>query len=282
MKNNKYGRAYIAAISYSIIVGLSFLFTKIALRTSDPVDVLAYRFTASFIAISIPILFKRINVSYTKEKLMRILPAALLYPLMFFSLQTFGLMHSTSSEAAIFQASGPIFTLILATYFLKEKTTIFQKISVGLSVSGVIYILIMKGSSFNFANFKGIALLLLSTLSFSGYSVMARKLIKDITNIELTYMMSTISFIVFGVTSILKHLIHGDISNFFVPASNINFIISVVYLGVLSSLASSLLTNYALSKIEASKMSVFVNLGTVISIIAGVVFLKERLYYYHI
>jgi drug/metabolite transporter (DMT)-like permease len=50
----------------------------------------------------------------------------------------------------------------------------------------------------------------------------------------------------------------------------------------LSSLVTSLLTNYILSKIEASKMSVFSNLGTVISIVAGVIFLKEEIFYYHI
>jgi drug/metabolite transporter (DMT)-like permease len=37
-----------------------------------------------------------------------------------------------------------------------------------------------------------------------------------------------------------------------------------------------------LSKIEASKMSVFGNLATLISMIAGVIFLQEQLEYYHI
>lgn len=42
------------------------------------------------------------------------------------------------------------------------------------------------------------------------------------------------------------------------------------------------MTNYILSKIEASKMSVFANLGTVITIVAGAVILKENIYYYHV
>lgn len=57
---------------------------------------------------------------------------------------------------------------------------------------------------------------------------------------------------------------------------------SVIYLGVLSTLLTSLITNYVLSKIEASKMSVFANLATVISIVAGVIFLKEEIFYFHI
>jgi drug/metabolite transporter (DMT)-like permease len=75
---------------------------------------------------------------------------------------------------------------------------------------------------------------------------------------------------------------NGTLSNFLQPLTNISFIIAILYLGVLSSLGTSLMTNYILSKIEASKMSVFSNLGTVITIIAGAVFLKEKIYLYHI
>ena len=282
MENIKSNRVYIAAVLYSTITGFSFLFTKIALRFADPMDILAYRFTASFIAVLIPILFKWINLSYNKEKIKRIAPLALLYPLMFFGFQTFGLQYASSSEAGILQASAPIFILILATYFLKEKTNIFQKLSIILSVSGVIYIVIMTGSSFKPTSLKGIILFLLSALSFSGYSVIARILTKDFSSIELSYIMIIMGFTCFSIIAIIKNLINGTMASFLAPLGNIDFIIAILYLGVLSSLVTSLLTNYILSKIEASKMSVFSNLGTVISIVAGVVFLKEQIFYYHI
>lgn len=274
--------AYISALLYALIVGLSFLFTKVALSTSSPIDILAYRFIASFLAISIPVLFKWVKVSYTKERIIKIIPLALLYPLLFFGFQTFGLMHATSSEAGIILASSPVFTMILASYFSKEKTNLYQKLSIVLSVLGVLYIMIKKGSSIDLANFKGIILLVLSALSFSSYSIMARKLTKDFTSTELSYIMITISFIFFTGLSIIKHIVDGSISEFFIPLTNISFVISILYLGVLSTLVTSLLTNYALSKLEASKMSVFGNLGTVISIVAGVIFLKEEIFYYHI
>lgn len=274
-------KVYLAAITYSLITGLSFLFTKIALEAAQPLDILAYRFTASFLVVLISVLFKWVNLNYTKERIIKILPLALLYPLLFFGFQTFGLQYATSSEAGILLAVAPVFTLILASYFLKEETTVYQKISMLISVMGVIYITVMKGSSFQINNMKGIILLLLSALSFSGYSVMARNLTKDFTSSELSYMMITISFICFNIIAIGKHTINGTLSSFFVPLGNSNFIIAVIYLGVLSSLVTSLLTNFVLSKIEASKMSVFSNLGTVISIIAGVVFLSEEIFYYH-
>lgn len=282
MEKNKNISVYIAALSYSVIIGLSFLFTKLSLDGAEPLDILAHRFTISFVVIIIPVLFKWIKVDYNKERIIKVIPLAMLYPVLFFGFQTFGLQYATSSEAGILMASAPVFTLILATYFLKEKTSTLQKISVLVSVSGVLYILIMKGSSLDMGNIKGIILLILSALCMSGYSVMTRKLTKEFTTIELTFMMITISFIIFNSFSLARHLVNGTISTYFAPFGNLNFVISILYLAILSSLVTSLLTNYILSKIEASKMSVFANLGTVISIIAGVVFLNEKIYYYHI
>jgi drug/metabolite transporter (DMT)-like permease len=94
--------------------------------------------------------------------------------------------------------------------------------------------------------------------------------------------MITISFIVFNVVAVVKNLLAGNIRAFFAPLSDMSFVISIVYLGVLSSLVTSLMTNYVLSKMEASRMGVFVNLGTVVTIIAGIMFLKEEFYYYHV
>ncbi len=280
LKNSKL--VYSAAILYAVITGLSFMFGKVALNHADPIDMLAHRFSASFIVVAILLIFKVVKVDYSFERIKKILPLAILYPMAFFAFQTFGLQYASSSEAGILIAAAPVFTLILSSLILREKSTTLQKISVIVSVTGVIYITLMKTSSFEINSMKGTILLVLSALSFSGYSVMARILTKDFSNTELSFVMITISFVVFNLIALGKNLMNGTLNSFFTPFTDINFVLSIVYLGVLSSLVTSLLTNYVLSKIEASKMSVFSNLGTVISIVAGVVFLKEQIFYYHI
>lgn len=273
---------YLLAILYALITGLSFLFNKIALQITDPIDILAHRFTAAFIGALIPILFGWIKLSVTKEKIKKILPLALFYPLLFFGFQTTGLQYATSAEGGILLASSPIFTLILASYFLKEESTLLQKISILISVAGVIFITIMKSATLDFHNILGIILLLSSSLSLAGYNVLGRVLTQDFSSLELSIVMITISFLSYNTIAIGKYIIHGNISQYFAPWSNVNFILSIIYLGVLSSFATSLMTNFILSKIEASRMSVFANLGTVISILAGMIFLKENIYSYHI
>lgn len=282
MKENKNTKIYLAAVSYSTIIGLSFLFGKIALENSAPFDLLAYRFSIAFIAIHIPIIFKWIKIDVNKTMIKKILPLVIFYPLASFGFQAFGLQYTNSSEAGMLGAVVPVFTMILASFFLNEKTTKLQKLSILLSVSGVIYITLMKGSSFDFSNTKGILLLLISVVSFATFNVMARKLTKDFSAIELSYVMITISFIAFNILAISKHLVDGNLANFFDPLKHRSFIIAVLYLGVLSTFGTAFLSTYVLSKLEASKTSVFSNLSTVISIIAGVVILNEKIYYYHI
>ncbi|RBP65976.1 drug/metabolite transporter (DMT)-like permease [Alkalibaculum bacchi] len=275
-------KVYISVAVYTLIVGLSFMFLKIALESADPIDLLAYRFSAAFIGLFIAYGFRWIKVEFSKERMIKIIPISLFYPLGFFSLQAFALQYISSAEGGILLAASPIFTLILATYFLKERTTIFQKFSILISVIGVMYIAINKGINLEFNNLRGTVLMLLAALSTSSYSVMARKMRKDFSHLEISSIMILIGFIAFNVLSAGKHITNGTLSDFFVPLSNLSFIISIMYLGVLSSLGTSIMNNYILSKIEASKMGVFANLSTIITTIAGAVFLKETIVYYHI
>ncbi|WP_313893265.1 DMT family transporter [Psychrobacillus sp.] len=274
-------KAYFAAILYALIVGFSFMFVKLSLIVATPLDTLAHRFTIALIIASVIIILKKVPLNMTKRAVWRILPLALIYPILFFTFQTFGLVYASSSEAGIIQATVPVFTLLLAAFFLKEHTTPLQKISVLLSVSGVIYIFVMNGASIDSQNMKGIILILLSALTASCNTVLARRLVKQYSFFTVTYVMTFFGFIFFNVVAIGNHTMTHTMLLFIEPLSSGTFIVAILYLGALSSLATSFFSNYALLHIEASKMSVFSNLATLISIIAGVFFLNETIEKYH-
>lgn len=282
MGNNKLVKVYFAAVVYSIIVGLSFLFSKIGLKYSNPLDLLAYRFTFAFLAALIAIKLNFIKISINKEVIKKIIPLSIFYPLLSFGFQVFGLQFIQSSEAGIISAIGPIFTMIIASYFLKEKTNTLQKISIIVSVFGVLYIIFNRESSFQINNIKGILFILVSVVSLSAYNVLGRKLRREISSADIIIVIIGIGFVMFNLMAIGKHLIDGNLMNFLAPLKSFNFILSMLYLGVLSSLVTSYLTIYSLSHLESYKISVFGNFSTVISIIAGAVLLKEQILLYHI
>lgn len=275
-------KAYLSALVYSFIIGFSFMFVKLALTVTNPLDTLAHRFTVAFVAASIPIVFGFVKLNMSFKNILALLPLAIFYPALFFAFQAFGLVYTSSSEAGIIQAAIPIFTMMLASYFLKEYTNTWQKISVLISVIGVIYIFIMNGIGIHETSFIGVILILLSALSSAFYNVLARKMTKKFKLMDLTYTMTVIGFISFNLIAFASHISKGTITAYFKPFTNGTFLISILYLGLLSSLLTALLLNYSLSYIEAAKISVFSNLSTLITIIAGVVFLHEKISYFHI
>jgi len=282
MENTNKAKVYFSAVIYAFIIGLSFLFVKMALSVTDPLTVLAHRFTIAFLVLFIASLLGWVKVNLSTKDVLSILPISLFYPTFFFAFQIFGLVYISSSEAGIIQAIIPVFTMILASLFLKEMTSSLQKTALVLSVFGVIYIFFMQGLNWESANFIGIVLIIFSALSSACYNVMARKITKRFKLIDITYVMTTIGFVSFNILSVAEHLMKNNLDTYFAPFMNTTFVISILYLGILSSLITSLLSNYTLSEIAASKMSVFSNLSTLITVVAGSVFLNEKIEYYHI
>jgi drug/metabolite transporter (DMT)-like permease len=216
------------------------------------------------------------------ESAKKLIPLSLLFPTLFFAFQTFGLKYSQSTDAGILSAITPIITVMIAGYFLKEKTTLYQKIYIVLSVVGVFFIFVMKGSSLHFSDMIGMVLILLSCLSTACYTTMTRSLAKDYTPGEMSFFMMGTGFIIFNMAAIISHLNKGTIPDFLSPWSSMEFIGSILYLGIMASLITSMLANKILSKIKASQMSVFANLSTVVTIVAGALLLNEKITAYDI
>lgn len=274
--------AYIAAIIYAFVIGLSFMFVKVTLTVASPIDILAHRFTFAFIGIVIIMVMTKNKLIMNMQDLLKILPLAILYPIAFFTFQVLGLAKISSSEAGIIQATIPIFTLALAGLLLKEKATRDQLVSVSLSVLGVIYLLMMNGANTTTGNVIGSGFILLSAIATSLYNIFARGLTKKYSLLALTYVMTLCGFVIFNGMALGSHMMNGTLNEFFKPLTHAHFVFAILYLGILSSLGTSYLSNYALSKLEASKMSVFSNFATLITILAGVLFLQEDFHLYHL
>ncbi|MDP4095357.1 DMT family transporter [Paenibacillus sp. P96] len=274
--------AYLAVLAYAFIIGLSFMFTKVALMYADPIDTLALRFTLSFAAIVVLVATGVFRISLKGKPWLRLFLLALMYPLGFFTLQTFGLQYASSAEGGIIFATTPILTALLAGIFLKEATTLQQKLSILLSVFGVVLIFVMQGNGIELANAAGILLLILSCLASAGYVVLSRFLLRTFTPTEVTSSMMAIGCVTFWVVSLVGHAADGTMKQIFAPLVHADFTWSIFYLGILASLVTAFSSSYALSKLEASKISVFSNLSTVISIAAGALMLGETVTVYHL
>jgi drug/metabolite transporter (DMT)-like permease len=112
------------------------------------------------------------------------------------------------------------------------------------------------------------------------HNILSRKLSVDFKPEVITYFMMTVGALVFN--TILLSTSTTNFSNYFEPLTNLNVLIPVIYLGVLSSVLAFFFVNYTLSKLPASQSAVFANFATVVSILAGVFIRHEPFYWFQI
>lgn len=270
----------LAALSYAILIGLSFLITKLVVPFASPTLILAHRFSIAFATYTFFLILTKQLIKLNRKKILAILPATLFYPLLFFSLQLYGLAKATSAEAGIIFATVPILTIIIGS-LLGKKVSIIQIICVLLSVSGVVYIVTQNMASSS-ANILGLILLFLSALSFALYTLLIGKLLSIASVHELTLLLITTGFLVFNVMYIVESAsIQTILGEYMIPFNSLDYVLGIFYLGTFASVLASLFSNYALKSLSAPQFSVFSNLSTLISIAAGALILREKLYMYH-
>lgn len=245
---------------------------------------MAHRFTAATAGLFFFYLFRRKGWPVIdRKKIFPLLVLSLFYPLLLFSMQAVGLQFTTASEAGILSATAPIFTVILAALFLKEKSSFWQIIFILLSVGGVVYIMYKNGlGEVSSETLKGDFFILLSVVSMAIYFVLGRKFTQLSNAMEITFFMTVIACVVFNLMAVVVHLSSGTLPIYFDAFKSSEFLWSILYLGILSSFVTSFLTNSALTIIPASQVSIFNNISPVIAIFAGVLFLDETLRAYHI
>jgi len=275
-------RAYAATITQVSLIGFSFLFVKTALNSADAIDILAHRFLAAFIAMAVIVLVRKEKLGITLGKIVRVFPLAIFYPILAFLCQTIGLMYMPSTEAGIIQALIPVFAAIIAFLVLRERLRPTQVACVALSVGGIIFITVMQGASAAAFDIRGTLLMLISSVSIASYNVLTRKYVRQNSPLFLAFAVTFLGMILFNGISIGMRVAGGTLTSYFEALIQPHYAAAILYLGVAASAGTTMLASYALKYIEAAKVSVFVNLGAVITIFVGVIFLGEAVYWYHI
>ena len=279
----KQALGYAAGVSLGLLMGVSVLFVKLALEYSSPLDIQAYRVTLGFLCSIIPVVLGKVRLGIDRKALKMMLPAALCHPFLFFLLQALGLQTLPTAEAGIIQAMAPVFTLIIAAFLInKEKAGNLQIIFTLLSVAGVILVITLNGISIEAFDFTGTFYTILSTISISTYIVLGRRITASYSWYTLSVVLLGFGAVAFNVTAVSIHLYRGDIETFLTPLLSGRFLVIVFILAAGCTFLSNICANYSYSQLEASRASVFNNLSMVVTMIAGVLFLDERLYWYHV
>ncbi|MBR3878544.1 MAG: DMT family transporter [Clostridia bacterium] len=283
--------AYILAFLKYVIYGTSVFFTSELESSTSVLDVLALRFLMSFVflwllkitgIIKIKIGVKDFFVKNDRTPFIKSLfLAAMFEPVLYMFFETMGISMTTNITTAVILSLMPIVSCIVEAVILKEKNSLLQKFFLGLGIVGVIYIAVKTDTGSGENSIIGIIFLLLTIISGALFLAFSRKSSSAFAPMEITYISAILGAVIFNAINIVNHIIRGDILHYFDPYFNVDNLIGFVVLGIVSTVIATGMNNYCMSKMQVSTMAAFSGVSTVVTIIVGVIFGNEQLYYYH-
>lgn len=273
-------KAYGAAVFFSILVGFSFLGVKTCVPFANSLQILVHRYNFALLALLLLVVFRVVRIDLKGRPKKNLFLTAGFY-IGFMVLQVVGLYFSSSIEGSIIFAIIPIIAQIIASLFLGERATLLQNLFVCLSVAALVIMIIMGSSDISFHPI-GIALLMLSSVSMAVSNVYMRYVRDQYRPIEISAAIIIGGCIAFNLAFVVYGAVSGNLHTYFAPFRHREFIIATAYLGIGCILLSAQLMSYLLSKMAAVKATIFGNVSTAISIVAGVLVLGETLRSYHI
>lgn len=262
---------WIVFILLGIIWSTSFLWIKIGVQEVGPMALVAFRMlfgalTATAIAYYQGIPFTR---DWKDWGIFAIFgPASLAIPVFLIS---WGEQTIDSAVASILNATVPLFTLIIAHFWLHDDKITFQK-TLGLLVgfAGILVLLSEDLLASEHGSVIGQAAVILASIFYAGSAVGIRKYTQHINNV-----MRGVGLL---VTSAILMWIVGPIAErpFEIPALPITWV-AALWLGILGSGLAMIMMYYLIHEIGPTRATLVTYLFPIGGVILGVIFLNEHL-----
>ena len=279
---NLRAKALAAVIAGNTIFGFSFLFSKVALQMTVPGVLLAARFLTAFAVLNIIVIFGRLIKNRDGEPLVifslrgkplkDVLLLALFQPVIYFAAESYGIQFTSSAFAGTIIAVIPVMGVISDVIIMKAAVSKKQIICALTSVAGVA--LTTLGAEGMKSSVAGTAILMAAVVAGALFYVFSKKAGEHFNTLERTYVMFGTGSAVYVCFALI--LCAGDYERLIADVITMpEFWGCIIYLAVASSVAAFIALNYGSSHVSVSEASIFANLTTVISIIAGVAVLHE-------
>lgn len=262
---------WIVFITLGIIWSSSFLWIKIGVQDIGPMALVAFRML--FGALTAVIIASFQGVQWPRDAktwgIFAILgPTSLAIPIFFIS---WGEQTIDSAVASILNATVPLFTLVIAHYWLHDdKITLQKTIGLIIGFAGVIVLLSEDLLASAHSSAIGQAAVILASLFYAGSAVAARKFTQHVP--------ATARGALPLITSTVFMWILGPLTEkpFEIPSLPITWV-AALWLGILGSGLAMIMFYYLIHEIGPTRASLVTYLFPVGGVILGVIFLDEHL-----
>ena len=279
--SRKHTLAVITACIAFVIFGFSFMFSSIALSITSTMVLLCFRFTVAVITLTVVVavnsLVGRIrgkawfSFSLRGKPMGGLLLLGLVQPVLYLVFENSSIRYTSSAVTGTVLAVVPVICILADVFISRESVSKLQVVCAVACVAGVA--LVETGGETRIS-FLGFFCLLMTLVCDVGYYILSRRASRQFSPLEVTYVMFLMGMIVFVPAALIQG--RGQMAELFLPAiQSAPFWGSVVFLGAVSSVGAYGLLNYANATLTNSEASLIGNIATVVSVLAGVLLLRD-------
>ena len=267
--------AYLVLLVANAIYGTSYVVTRIVLHDVGPATLAVARLALGAMVI-VPLAFLQgaRDRRLSRADRWNVFWMGVLGFAAAFGFANWGMARSTATNAALLITVEPISLILLSPVFLGERLTRRELVGAVLTLVGAVCVVLngLPGLSVTFApHWRGDILLVLSGLSYAAYSLIGRGVLARHAALPVTAWS-----IVWGLGAMLPfgalEWLDGH-RPVWTPVA----IWGTVYLAIAVTALGYLVWNYALERVEAPRLALFVNVQPVVGALLGVWWLREPL-----
>lgn len=189
------------------------------------------------------------------------------------SAQFVGTKLSSAHMGAVITTLSPLFLSLFAILLLKEAMSFRQKVAMGLACAGVLVVMGLPAESgAGEGQWLGNLALLLAAVFWGYYSVLARKASTRYSSLQITTWGIWVATLLTLPCTLLERELWSSEALLTWPV-----LLSVLYLGVISTAVAAFCWNRGLSMMSAHQVGLFFFLQPVVGSFLGWLFLSEAL-----
>ncbi|MEW8971848.1 MAG: DMT family transporter [Mesobacillus sp.] len=251
--------------------GVSFVSAKAVLQKLDPFSLLVFRFGIGALFLFVILLLSRERLRISLGYLPHLVVLGILGVFVHQVLQATALLTINASSAGWLISFSPIFTVLLSILFLHEKMDVKKAIGMLIAITGVFIVTTTRsGHSFEFAMNIGFILMILSTLNWAVYSILLKRLQIPYPALVVTFYMSLIGFLL-TIPFLIRN--RGWES---LPMLTQTDWAHLLFLAIFVSGIGYWYWGKALEVLDASKVTMFIYLEPLVTLIAAIFLLHEK------
>lgn len=269
----RFGMPDVALIFMGCAWGLNFLAIKVALFDLPPLVFTSLRHIGASILLLLLLAMRQSSLTFSRREWLYIFGLGFIGISLHQPLAMYGSAYTTAGNAGLLLSSTPVFVALINHVIHWEHLEPRAWLGVGISFVGMACIIGGDGGGFSLgrATLKGDLICVVGAAAWALYTVLAQPLLKRYDAVNLSALILVAGTIPLVILSLPQFLAWNTAQ---VGATAWT---SLGYSFLISIALGSLVWNWGIQKLGASRASLYSNLSPAVALVAGAFFLGDQM-----